>query len=316
MCGTRLDHNTRRPLKNPVGKPFQPPEYKLRKQTVLHHQRRMSSASLPTGAHAPKRASMKQDMFPIAQFLSSIEPPVRESLVLRAVTFLKTPLVNNAPYVRKVAFLERKGLTSREIELALKQVMIEMPSETPLEYTPPPAVPARTYSLAERRLHPFPQRAIITSSSIPQISSIRPWKRFVLTLLLTGTLFATVIRLMKKLVLPYMYLFTRRCNSLSKLRALLPTLPKLSNTILQPVMKSSLCAETPREDVRPASNLNDKIPSPIKQQKPSPISFLQHLPIFGGKNGFSFVTSAVEALDQAAFDTCLYPGAFRALTIK
>lgn len=51
------------------------------------------------------------------------EPPqllsLRSDLILTAVNFLKDPQVKTAPLSKRLAFLEGKGLTSEEIDLAL-----------------------------------------------------------------------------------------------------------------------------------------------------------------------------------------------------
>lgn len=47
---------------------------------------------------------------------------IRQELVQSAINFLKDPQVLNSPLQKRVAFLETKGLTSDEIEEALRQV--------------------------------------------------------------------------------------------------------------------------------------------------------------------------------------------------
>ncbi|CAJ0847533.1 3038_t:CDS:2 [Entrophospora sp. SA101] len=46
---------------------------------------------------------------------------IRTELITPAVNFLKDPKVQSSPLQKRVAFLESKGLTSEEIEEALKQ---------------------------------------------------------------------------------------------------------------------------------------------------------------------------------------------------
>ena len=46
----------------------------------------------------------------------------RQELVQSAINFLKDPQVQNSPLQKRVAFLEAKGLSSDEIEEALRQV--------------------------------------------------------------------------------------------------------------------------------------------------------------------------------------------------
>ena len=52
----------------------------------------------------------------------STEKELRENLVQNAVSFLSHDTVKNTPLVRRIAFLEKKGLTSEEITEALRRV--------------------------------------------------------------------------------------------------------------------------------------------------------------------------------------------------
>lgn len=45
--------------------------------------------------------------------------PIRHDLIETAVKFLKDPQVQSASLSKRLAFLEKKGLTAEEIELAL-----------------------------------------------------------------------------------------------------------------------------------------------------------------------------------------------------
>ena len=47
--------------------------------------------------------------------------PVREELVSSAVAFLQDPVTANSPLAQRIAFLEAKGMTAREIEVSLQQ---------------------------------------------------------------------------------------------------------------------------------------------------------------------------------------------------
>ena len=52
---------------------------------------------------------------------SGVVSEAREALVANAVEFLRHPNVVGTPLARRVAFLKRKGLTSSEIDAALRQ---------------------------------------------------------------------------------------------------------------------------------------------------------------------------------------------------
>jgi peroxin-14 len=60
----------------------------------------------------------------------------RQDLVRSAVNFLRDPKVQASPLQKRVAFLESKGLTSEEIEAALREAKEGVSS------SPPPSLPA------------------------------------------------------------------------------------------------------------------------------------------------------------------------------
>ena len=63
--------------------------------------------------------------------LPSTPPPtVRQDLITTAVAFLSDPAVAASPLSRRLAFLEQKGLTPQEIELAVARVQGAMPAST------------------------------------------------------------------------------------------------------------------------------------------------------------------------------------------
>lgn len=53
----------------------------------------------------------------------------RESVIQSAVDFLKDPRVQSSPLANKVAFLEKKGLTSQEIEEAMSRANGKQPTQ-------------------------------------------------------------------------------------------------------------------------------------------------------------------------------------------
>ncbi|KAJ3240835.1 peroxisomal membrane protein pex14 [Chytriomyces hyalinus] len=71
---------------------------------------------------------------------------IRPESVALAVKFLADPQVAAAPLAKRVAFLESKGLTAAEIDVALRQTATtaSRPADTPppLPTTPPPQMPA------------------------------------------------------------------------------------------------------------------------------------------------------------------------------
>ena len=61
----------------------------------------------------------------------------RQELIQSAINFLKDPQVQNSPLQKRVTFLESKGLTSDEIEEALRQVKGGSSSAAPAPSLPP-----------------------------------------------------------------------------------------------------------------------------------------------------------------------------------
>jgi len=66
-----------------------------------------AAAATPVAAVAPAPAA---------------DAPVRENMVQQAVSFLSSPSVQSAEESKKIQFLEKKGLTAKEIELAQARV--------------------------------------------------------------------------------------------------------------------------------------------------------------------------------------------------
>ena len=75
----------------------------------------------------------------------------REDLVQSAVKFLKDPAVQNSSLQKRIAFLESKGLTSEEIEEALRQSKGVAPNAGAviLNQPPPPPPPPGQVTLVQ-----------------------------------------------------------------------------------------------------------------------------------------------------------------------
>eukprot|EP00339_Tiarina_fusa_P005202 CAMPEP_0117014858 /NCGR_PEP_ID=MMETSP0472-20121206/11978_1 /TAXON_ID=693140 ORGANISM="Tiarina fusus, Strain LIS" /NCGR_SAMPLE_ID=MMETSP0472 /ASSEMBLY_ACC=CAM_ASM_000603 /LENGTH=496 /DNA_ID=CAMNT_0004718527 /DNA_START=18 /DNA_END=1508 /DNA_ORIENTATION=+ len=95
--------------------------------------------------------------------------PMREDMISNAIKFLSHENVKRTPLVRRVAFLEKKGLTNEEITEALRRV-----GEAPSSTTPatPTSAPVQTYAQAP----PIPQRvqyAPVPAPPPPQSSTFK-----------------------------------------------------------------------------------------------------------------------------------------------
>lgn len=74
-----------------------------------------SSPATPPATTAPVTS-----VAPVAPVVS--DAPIRENMVQQAVSFLSSPSVQSADEAKKTQFLEKKGLTLKEIELARSRV--------------------------------------------------------------------------------------------------------------------------------------------------------------------------------------------------
>ena len=70
--------------------------------------------------------------------MTDSESKLREELITPATKFLRDPKVSNSPLAKKIAFLESKGMTTAEIEEAMRRSRGD-------EQVPPP-VPPPTYA--------------------------------------------------------------------------------------------------------------------------------------------------------------------------
>ena len=85
------------------------------------------------------------------------EQPLRENMINNAVKFLSHDSVKNTPLVRRVAFLEQKGLTSAEITEAMRRVSSPTTTNTPTTVTTAqPSAPVRESLLPRRTPLPPP----------------------------------------------------------------------------------------------------------------------------------------------------------------
>ncbi|KAF9907702.1 hypothetical protein BX616_000351 [Lobosporangium transversale] len=181
-----------------------------------------SVATASTPANAPAPAPVPAAI-PPAISAPVPEAPVRENMIQQAVAFLSSPNVQSAEESKKIQFLEKKGLTAKEIELAKARVAAgkttatttanvaphsqqqqqssyqpsSAPASPPSSLTPPP-VPPRTYTTAP--MHPQP--VLIPSQQVAPVDPNAFKRKLVIAMILSGgiTVLATV--LIQKLLYP------------------------------------------------------------------------------------------------------------------
>ena len=82
-----------------------------------------SSTSTNQAPVAAPAAAAAATSIPVTTVASATpDAPVRENMVQQAVSFLSSPSVQSADEAKKTQFLEKKGLTAKEIELARAQI--------------------------------------------------------------------------------------------------------------------------------------------------------------------------------------------------
>lgn len=108
----------------------------------------------------------------------------RKQLFDSAVSFLSDPSVKDAPLTKKIEFLQSKGLTQQEVELALKESQQE---HKPLESSP-----------VERKLRTDPT----VYEAVPPPLPRRDWKDYFIMATASAGLFYGVYEVTKRYVIP------------------------------------------------------------------------------------------------------------------
>ncbi|KAG0300204.1 hypothetical protein BGZ98_009365 [Dissophora globulifera] len=145
------------------------------------------------------------------------DAPVRENMVQQAVSFLSSPNVQSADESKKTQFLEKKGLTVKEIELAKARVAGKatapatsgspvpptsyQPSASPVSSGPvAPPVPPRDYA----PMQPYAQPAYIQQQPQSQVvADPNAFKRkLVIAMLISGGVTVLTSVIVQKVIYP------------------------------------------------------------------------------------------------------------------
>ncbi|KAF9364109.1 hypothetical protein BGX34_002476 [Mortierella sp. NVP85] len=142
------------------------------------------------------------------------DAPVRENMVQQAVSFLSSPSVQSAEESKKIQFLEKKGLTAKEIELARARVAGSVsapavsaapqttsyqPSPAPASSSPvPPPVPPRNYA----PMQPYPQPVYIQQQQPVPVDPNAFKRKMVMAMLISGGVTVLTSILVQKLIYP------------------------------------------------------------------------------------------------------------------
>ncbi|KAF9969327.1 hypothetical protein BGZ73_008348 [Actinomortierella ambigua] len=171
-----------------------------------------ATTTTPTATSTPAQAPIPADA------------PVRENMVQQAVAFLSSPNVRSADEAKKTQFLEKKGLTAKEIEIARSRVNAGAGSSAPTAITTPPAptAPAAqigTSTEAGQVPPPVPPRTYTTQPYFPpaqpqQVAYMMPQqqvapadplafrRKLIVALLISGGITALSGILVQKLLYP------------------------------------------------------------------------------------------------------------------
>ncbi|ESK87876.1 peroxisomal membrane anchor protein [Moniliophthora roreri MCA 2997] len=104
----------------------------------------------------------------------------REELIRNAVSFLLDPKTQASPLTQRIQFLEAKGLTPPEIDLAVRQASVNQ------------TVPTNTY------------QASYSSHSYPHPSQRWDWRDYFIGAVVSGTVVYGAVSLFKKYLLPHL----------------------------------------------------------------------------------------------------------------
>ncbi|CAI2163643.1 12432_t:CDS:2 [Funneliformis geosporum] len=177
---------------------------------------------------------------------------IRQELVQSAVNFLKDPQVKNSPLQKRVAFLESKGLSSEEIEEALKKVKDVSPSVVP-PLPPPPSSQGSG------------QVMITQPPPVPRMD----WRDFFIAAVFVGGIGYAIVAVTKKYILPLLKTPTAKELEMDK-QALNDQFNAASETLNDVKSDTQIVKKTIEEQVykvKESLETLDKMMSDIKQQE-------------------------------------------------
>ncbi|RGB33468.1 peroxisomal membrane anchor protein conserved region-domain-containing protein [Rhizophagus diaphanus] len=171
---------------------------------------------------------------------------IRQELVQSAINFLKDPQVQNSPLQKRVAFLESKGLTSDEIEEAMRLVKGGSPSV---------AAP------------PSPSNQVVIAQP-PPVSRM-DWRDFFIAAVLIGGIGYAIVEVAKRYILPL--LKTPTANELERDKQALNDQFTAASETLDIVKSDTQIAKKTIEEqayrMKESLETLDKMMNDIKQQE-------------------------------------------------
>lgn len=139
----------------------------------------------------------------------------REELISTAIKFLQNPKVQQSPVSQRKAFLERKGLTKKEIELAVERSGV--PPDKPTQVYPPqpPVIQA-----------PIPGAVVPYQQSAPPVGTLVKIRDVLHTIALIGGLSYAAYKFFKEYLLPWMLGKPKTEDRLDKIESMVIELQK------------------------------------------------------------------------------------------
>ncbi|XP_022101885.1 peroxisomal membrane protein PEX14-like [Acanthaster planci] len=188
----------------------------------------MASTDTPPDDQA-KTTTVQQPETSVAVSSDTSSAVPRENMISTAVRFLQNPQVRSSPLAQKKAFLEKKGLTAEEIEMAIDRSGTRQDVVTAVAPAPAPsnqaAVPPQAAQMQQQQMVPYGQPAP------PRLTS---WRDYTALAIIIGGVSYGVYWLIQKFLMPFLRSRKEDQERLQKLEA---SVQELNKSVLLTVEK-------------------------------------------------------------------------------
>lgn len=174
----------------------------------------------------------------------AVSQPPREKMIETAVKFLLNPQVRSSPIVQKKAFLQKKGVTDAEIEMAIDRsgTRQDVPatSNNQAPGAPPPQgqVPMAPYPGAP------PQQQMVPYMQPPPPSRVTTWRDYAaVAVIISGVSFG-IYKLVMKFITPWLKSRREERQRMERLEASIEELNKNVAQTVATLEKSVLAIQT------------------------------------------------------------------------
>ncbi|XP_033642617.1 peroxisomal membrane protein PEX14-like isoform X2 [Asterias rubens] len=160
----------------------------------------------------------------------SVTAAPRENMIETALRFLKNPQVRSSPLAQKKVFLQKKGLTAQEIEIAVErsgtQQDVVAPVQTPTNQA---MVPAQG--------NPMQQQMVPYGQPVP--SQVTRWRDYMAIAVIVGGVSFGIYKLISNFLMPYIKGRQEERERLERLEASIQELNKNVAHTVQEVEKAT-----------------------------------------------------------------------------